>query len=440
VTPNSSLSKASSSSIPPYDSLRGDSAAHVNKCKEQSADNPSLEPKVCPKKESDLEVNERQSSLDPKEKVSERCQVVSRRRSSDSNHAEEGTSRRSSREGSREPGLDQRERDRDRERERGRKRDREREKSPSRSRGRSSSTGSSSTSSSRDRDNSTSERKKRCKKRKKKHRKRDSSSTGSDSDRSSSDSCSKSRQKKKAKKKLKKLKKLKRKEKEKEKEREKKHRKQSSRRSLSSEEGEEVEWVERTHETLSLAKESEKRKAAPPVEERDWNEGVRDLTNRNAKRLRHENGESVTGNGNNRTVEELEQMSLRTYGNHVRSWDGNTNSIEKQAEFEKRMEPEPDSYNEEFDRGKVKKEKAKKKDPFEDRNGFHHKQNQFQRYQNSYNSHQASDRGNGGFNHWTNRRSNGSEWSSGGRSDRREYHGNRHHGNTNSYHNNNSYR
>ncbi|KAG1714547.1 Ubiquitin carboxyl-terminal hydrolase 42 [Nymphon striatum] len=114
----------------------------------------------------------------------------------------------------------------------------------------------------------------------------------------------------------------------------------------------EVEWVERTKETIEQAKELESKEKAGSnnfkISQQDKNSKLHNGYREN-KHLEGKHGPQKRPYSH-----EMFGSSLQSYGSSVKSWNGNTSEVNLEAEREKRLRRwGTDDYNEEFDRGKV---------------------------------------------------------------------------------------
>lgn len=92
--------------------------------------------------------------------------------------------------------------------------------------------------------------------------------------------------------------------------------------------------------------------------------------------------------GSNSTMEHLLKTSHRGYGNQVKSWNGGRSEMDVQVEGERNyLKRCHDSYNDDFDRGKVKKVKK-----YHNKESNGNGRNRFQEFQNRKNMWQSSQR------------------------------------------------
>lgn len=118
----------------------------------------------------------------------------------------------------------------------------------------------------------------------------------------------------------------------------------------------EMEWVEKTKETVEAEQKTSKSYNVPY---KYWDSDIKDGF---AHKSNHHNNSDYNkhwnGRERNEIIRELHKYSSKGYGEGVNSWDGNRSHLEREVtEDSLQMRDHYDDYNEEYDRGKVKKVK-----------------------------------------------------------------------------------
>ncbi|XP_067118566.1 ubiquitin carboxyl-terminal hydrolase 36 isoform X2 [Centruroides vittatus] len=115
----------------------------------------------------------------------------------------------------------------------------------------------------------------------------------------------------------------------------------------------EMEWVEKTKETVEAEQKTSKSYNVPS---KYWDSDVKDGFTQKTNDHNSNHNKYWNGRERNEIVKELQKYSSKGYGEGVNSWDGNRSHLEREVmEDSLQKRDHYDDYNEEYDRGKVKK-------------------------------------------------------------------------------------
>ncbi|OWF47819.1 ubiquitin carboxyl-terminal hydrolase 36-like [Mizuhopecten yessoensis] len=173
-----------------------------------------------------------------------------------------------------------------------------------------------------------------------------------------------------------------------------------------SEDSEEFVWVEKTKDSFKGPCGDDKT-SENKVPVQSWDHHIKDGYKRpnNGPSGDAKSGQYWDGTKKARVADELEKSSNHVYGSSVVSWNGGKSSLDLEADREReRKRAWSDAYDEEFDRGKVKKVKKNYADfNFLPNNNFQKMQDDRNQDRNRWKgSHEGSSHYNNGYNNGTN--------------------------------------